>query len=326
MNLKLMPRKNKERELIEVFQNSGLNYKEALIYFTLMKSGQKGCMVRDLIHRLSIERTTIYSILRKLIKYGYIKKGGKSETIKKATIFIAIEPELYFSNLILKKESEINELKNIKQKYFRLFQSIYQNEVEYSYDELDSFIQPYFKPLLEKGWKVRSYYVKKKVPILNYTVYDCSLQSPKVKYIKVSAFHVFIFDYNIEKDENTLKYFINRLKRHFREEILYHTDLKKFLVEEDEIKIFGSIYPSFNLKINIEEIKNSRFFSTYFEDIVDFNNDKHKKSNNFRIEIISVLFPIKNKLFFLFSESRETLKEMVEPILKIEKKFIKNKS
>ena len=37
----------------------------------------------------------------------------------------------------------------------------HQDGIEYSYDELDSFIQPYFKLLLEKGWKIRSYYVKK---------------------------------------------------------------------------------------------------------------------------------------------------------------------
>ena len=65
-----MSEKIKEKELIEVLQNTGLNYKEALIYFTLMKLGPKGCMVRDLTHVLPIKRTTIYSILRKLIKHG----------------------------------------------------------------------------------------------------------------------------------------------------------------------------------------------------------------------------------------------------------------
>lgn len=318
-----MSEKNKEKELIEVLQNTGLNYKEALIYFTLMKSGSKGCMVRDLTHVLPIERTTVYSILRKLIKHGYVKGGSQSETTKKATFFIAKEPKVYFTNLILKKENELNKLQEVKKNYFELFQNIYQEGLEYSYDELDSFIQPYFKPLLEKGWKIISYYVKKKVPIFNYTVYDCALQSPKYKYLKMSGFHMFIFDYNIEEDENALQYFINKLKNHFKEEILYHSNLKNFLIGENKIKIFGNTYASFNMKINIEEIKNTKIFSAYFEDDTEFNNYKHNKANNIGISIISVLFPIKNKLFFLMSESQESLKEIVEPILKVEKIPIK---
>lgn len=316
----MMSGKNKEKELIEILQSTGLNYKEGLIYLTLMKSGQKGCMVRDLTHVLSIERTTIYSILRKLIKHGHVKEGGQSETTKKATIFIAIEPESYFSNLILKKVNELSILQEVKKNYSEVFQNIYQEGLEYSYDELDSFIQPYFKPLLEKYWKIKSYYVKKKVPIFNYTVYDCMLQSPKAKYLKMNAFHAFIFDYNIEEDENALKYFINRLKRHLKEEILYHSDLKDFLVEEDKIKIFGNICASFNLKINIEEIKNSGIFSTYFEDLEEYKKYILNETNDIGI---SIIFPIKNKLFFLWAESQEILKEMVKPILKIEKIPIK---
>jgi len=300
---------NKGKELITLLQKTGLNPNEAQIYFTLLKSGFEGCMVREIARLLPIERTTIYSILRKLIKHGYVKEGGLSKTAKKASIFIAEEPEAYFNSLILKKEKELKKLQEFREKYTNRFQKIYQEGFEYSYDEIDSFMQPYFKPLVEKGWKIKSYHVEKLI-VLDYTIYHSILQCPNAKYVNMNGYHVFAFNYNIEEDENALNYFTDKLKKSLLNELLYLSNIKDFLVEDSNIKIFGDLYPSFNIRINIKEIKNLDISYTYFKESKDYKSDDITD-----IMGISIIFPIKNKLFFLLAESQEILEEMVEPVL-----------
>ncbi len=300
--------KNTEKDLIKVLQKTGLNHSEALIYFSLLKTGSKGAMVRDLVRLISIDRTTIYSILRKLIKLGHVKEGGQSTTSKKASIFIAEEPEAYFSNLILAKQNELNKYMEYSEKYSKRFQKIFQDGFEYSYDQLDSFIQPYFKPLLKKGWKIKSYHIEK-FPFLDYTVYHCLVQCPNAKYVNMNGYRLFTFDYNIEDDKNALNFFIDKFKKRLLNDLLYLTNLTDFLVEDSKIKIFGNLYPSFIIRINIKELKDSNIFYTYFREPKD-------KINATEIMGISIILPIENKLFYLLAESQEILKEMVEPILR----------
>ncbi|GAH36275.1 unnamed protein product [marine sediment metagenome] len=214
---------SKENAFINSLQKMALNYEEALIYFNLIKHGQTGTIVRKLNEVLfSIERTTIYSILRRLIEKGCVKEGYPSEDHKKIKTFIAIEPIKYFNKIFLKKKRDLEELQEIRLKILNNLQDIYKRGLEVSYDDLDPFIKPYFKPLLKKGWKVKTQKITKGINLLGGDFYyEYQLQVPKKLYknINILGFSVSIFDSDIQNDDITLKFFINQLKK-IIEEIL----------------------------------------------------------------------------------------------------------
>lgn len=84
---------------------------EAQIYFTLLKYGKKGTVVRKLREELpDIERTTIYSILKRLIE----KNCVKSDESKKLKTFIAVNPTKFFKTIYLKKKRNLKNFKNLR--------------------------------------------------------------------------------------------------------------------------------------------------------------------------------------------------------------------
>ncbi|MFX0070675.1 MAG: helix-turn-helix domain-containing protein [Candidatus Hermodarchaeota archaeon] len=312
----MMKEKNKEKGYIEILKKTGLNEKEALIYLTLLKSGPKGNIVKDLNHFLTIERTTIYSVLRKLIELGYVKEAEASKSSNKATTFIAIEPSKFFEKLIVEKQKELNEFQNLKKKYLDQLQFVYQNGIIYEYKDLDPFIQPYIKPLLDMGWKIVSYYKKREMPAFNYLVYDCMLLAPNAKIIKVNSFHIFVFDYNIQEDKNALRFFINGIKKITKEIVLTNTDLKDVELLEDEIIVFGNRYPSIKININPQDLK---LLGDYFLGLLEeVKENSENESEEFNDVFKSVILPLKNKIFFLWAESIEFLEEMAASIFDIE--------
>ncbi len=338
-----MPGITKEEEFIQALEKSGLNYNESSVYFALIKLGQKGATVFDLDHHFTpfLKRTTIYSILRKLIKLGCVREGDQSKETKKVTLFIANKPEEYFDKIISEKEKEIDKLQKLKEKYSDFFNIIYQEGMEYTLDEVDDLIQPYLKPLVEKGWKITSYLVKKEVPLFEYTVYECMLYSPKSKFLKENSFHLFLFENDIENDTTSLQFFIKGLKNKTHEVVSYFSDIQEYKLEDKKMKFFNKTYPGFNLKVKLEDLKNSKFFDEVIKGIRSYwkkrdigghlaKESKHLQESieinekeillNDSLDIWkAVIIPIKNKLFFLWAESYDILKEMVEPIFIIEK-------
>ena len=80
-----------ENLLIDALQKMDLNYEEAQIYFTLLKYGKSGTIVRKLREELSyIERTTIYSILRRLIEKGCVHEEKSSNESKRLEIITGL--------------------------------------------------------------------------------------------------------------------------------------------------------------------------------------------------------------------------------------------
>ena len=338
-----MPSVNKEEEFIRALEKSGLNYNEALVYFSLIKLGQKGATVYDLDHHFTpfLKRTTIYSILRKLIELGCVSEGKQKQGSRKVRLFIANKPEEFYDKIILEKEAELDILKDLKEKFLDYFNIIYQEGMEYLLEELDDFIQPYLRPLVEKGWKITSYLIKKEVPLFEYTVYDCMLKSPNAKYLKENSFHLFLFDDNIEKDITSLQFFIKGLKSKTHEIVSYFSDIKEYILEDKKFEFYNKTYPGFNLTVKLEDLKNSKFFDEVINGIRSYwkkgdigehlattSKDYQEQNSNHKKELITedsldiwkaVIIPIQNKLFFLWAESYEILKEMVEPIFIIEK-------
>lgn len=302
-----------DKKFINVLEELGFNENEALIYFTLLKEGNRGATVNELTHEVHdvFNRTTIYSIINKLIRLGCVEDTGPSKGARKATKFRAIKASEYFDKLILDKQNEVKKIIDLKEKFSDYLDVIYQNGMEYSIDELDPEIQVYLKPLVEKGWKIKSYLVKKDVPPFDYDVYDCMLYSPDAKVMLENSFHLFRFKHEIENDKNTLELFIHALKMKTEEIIGYYSDLSDYYFEESKLTFFGRNLPALVLKVKVEDILNSEYFSGQNEML---NTFRSLKSTDY-VEIWkSITFPIKKDIYFLWAESYKILQEMVETI------------
>ena len=234
--------KDKKDRFLQILKQTGLNHNEATIYFELIKHGIKGTTAYDLDrHFPEIKRTTIYSILRKLISLGCIQESTSSESSHKATIFTAIEPKEYFDRIISKKQEELDFFIDLKENNVEFFNIVYSSGLEYTIDEIDKFIQPYLKPLINNKWIISSYYVKEDVPVfgyslfdtmsnpLMYTVYDIMLNPPEFKLLKENSFHLFKFNFDIESDKKAYNFFIESLKEQTNQIISFFIDIKEFI-------------------------------------------------------------------------------------------------
>ncbi len=303
----------KENEFIELLENIGLTRNQALVYFALIKAGLKGSIVRELDHALEIKRTNIYPILSDLTQIGCVKESGRAEKSKNATIYIALDPVQFLDHLIQKKHAEIENLLQVKKTHSKSLQTIFKKGIEVKLDEIDSKLKDYFKPLIDSGWWIQSYIERKELAMFNYQVYDCLLHAPHARFLKDCSFHLFIFDYDIEKDNNALEFFKQGLKRKTKEMKSYFFDIKQFQLADDKLNIFEKQLHCFKMRVKIKDLENSE----YFTEILGEFKDNERKDQYYEIGK-AVILPIKEKIFYLWAESEEILKEMIEPILKIE--------
>ena len=303
----------KEKELIELLKDIGFSRNQALVYLALLKAGMKGSIVRELDHALDIKRTNIYPILSDLIEIGCIKEGGQAEKSKNATIFIAIDPVKFLDHLIQRKKIEIANLQQIKETHSKFLQTIFKKGIEVNLEDIDSKLIFYFKPLLDRGWWIQSYIERKELAMFNYQAYDCLLHAPHARVLKDCSFHLFIFDYDIEQDFNALEFFKQGLKRKTKEMKSYFFDIKQFQLADDKLNIFEKQLHCFNMRIKIKDLENS----DYFTEIIGEFKEYERKNQYYEIGK-AVILPIKEKIFYLWAESEEILKEMINPILKIE--------
>jgi len=301
----------KERFYIQTIKESGLSLNEAKVYFAMVKYGEKGCIVKELDHELPIKRTNIYSVLKRLVQLGCAQEAGQAEKSKNATIFKAINPRDFINQLIEEKNLELKRLENIKKYYINDLQSVYQEGMEIAFDEISPIIQPYFNPLLQKGWKIKSYIVRKGTPMFDYEVYDCMLHAPQSKYIKDNSFHLFIFDYDIERDENALSFFINNLKKKTREIKSFFFDIKEINLIDDIMILSNQKYTIFKMEVKVSQLKDSVYFKSISSELEYMRNGEYFEIGK------ALIIPINNKLFYLWAESDEILKEMARPIFLI---------
>lgn len=303
----------KEKEIVELLKDIGLTRNQAQVYLTLIKAGMKGSIVRELDHALDIKRTNIYPILSDLIELGCVREGGYAEKSKNATIFIALDPVEFINNLIQKKHAEIENLIQIKKTHSKPLQSIFKRGIEVKLEEINSTLRDYFKPLLNSGWWIQSYIERTELAMFNYQVYDCLLRAPRARFLKDCSFHLFIFDYDIEQDNNALEFFKQGLKRKTKEMKSYFFDIKQFQLDDDKLTIFEKHLHCFKMRVKIKDLENSE----YFTEILGEFKGNGRKNQYYEIGK-AVILPIKEKIFYLWAESEVILKEMIEPILKIE--------
>ena len=302
----------REENFVELLENIGLTHNQSLIYFTLIKAGKSGSIVRELDHATDINRTNIYPILHELIDLGGIVEGGYAEKSKNAAIYIAAEPINFISHLIQKKRDELNHLQEFKKINAKSLQTIFQEGIEITLDEIDPILRDYFKPLIMSGWKIHSYVKRKDIPMFDYEVYDCMLYAPHANILRDCSFHLFTFGYDIQNDKNALEFFSQSLKRKTKEMKSYFFDIKQIQLLDEKVEFFNNTFPSYKMQIKISDLKNSKYFSEELKEDINVN-----KSLFFEIGK-AVIMPIKNKLFYLWAESNQILSEIIEPIIKIE--------
>jgi len=282
-------------EFVKALQLTGLTSEEALIYFTLIQHGKKGTYVRDLIYHVPIKRTTIYSILNRIMEKECIRISEKSEAPKKAKIFVATSPTIFIDKILREKKKEVKELEEMRLNFVDKLEDVFLKSMEYSFEDIDDFLKPYFEPLIEKGWKVIEHVVERSKRNYMFEIYDCTLLVPNAKYVKDCGFIVIEFDNIIENDKNTLNFINGLLKKVGKEQVLTKgigvVDVK---IEDSQIEFYDNVYRSFKTEFLWP------------------NSDEYQELTK------SVVLPIKNKIFFLWAETYEIVKEMVDVIFNVE--------
>ncbi len=281
-----------EKKYIMGIENLNLSYEEAKIYFKLIKHGNNGSMARELNEEIpEIERTTIYSILKRLIDYGCVYEKERQESTK-VKIFYALRPDEFFNKTILKKERELSKIKKIKKEILFELDRIFNEGFEYSISQIEKEMKPYFIPLIKNGWKIIHKNVKKDIEIFGFKFYDYRLRIPSIKreiYDK-AGFILLLFDYDIENDDLSFNFYIKQLKRIL---IKIHESLEEYIeIVDNKKEFFGKIFPSLLIRF------------------------KKKENDECILESDSVIIPIQNKMFFIWSEVQ--LEEIIKIIIKIE--------
>jgi predicted DNA-binding transcriptional regulator len=281
----------KNEDFIQYLEKTGLTHEEALVYYTLIQHGKKGTYIKDLTEHIPIKRTTIYSIVNRLHKKGFIRENSDYDGPKGAKVYAAISPELYINRIINEKKNELETLEKIKLDIIDKLETVYLESVEFSINEIDDFLKPYLRPLLEKGWKVIEHLVEKSQITHGFEAYDATLLVPDAKIVKDAGFMVFKYKREVEDDVNTLNYMFDMLSRKGKEEVLNKgigvVDIK---LKETKVEIKG------------EEFKGH---------LPDF---KFEHTEGYTQLTETVMIPVKDKIFFMWAENHTLILEMANAI------------
>ncbi|MFW9934558.1 MAG: helix-turn-helix domain-containing protein, partial [Candidatus Thorarchaeota archaeon] len=288
-----------DEELLETIEQFGFTREEALIYFALIKHGKNGAIVKDLVQETSVGRTTIYAILDRLIKTGAVIKRGPSNTAKKAELFAASEPARFFSDIIAEKKKKLSELEEQNLLHHDFYQRLYQQGIEFTFERLDTFIQPYLKTLiLEEGWTVISQIVEKGMQTFGCDVFAYELQTSEIvsdedDHRSRAYLIIYVFDYDIETNETSRKFFIELARRKTRDNIRSRSQLTDVKLKDGNIALFGRTWPAFLVSAKVDQ-------------------------NYVDIGQIPIL-PLRNKLIFLSTGAPKFLKDLAQVVYEVEK-------
>ena len=123
--------KTLEELIITTLHSMGLNNEESLVYKTLLKYSHRGATVRKIKAVLPIERTTIYSILRRLKKKGFILEKETFKTSKMAKLFVCLEPLKLYNQLLIKKKEEYDNFKALRNQIVNSLEKVYLEMMRY---------------------------------------------------------------------------------------------------------------------------------------------------------------------------------------------------
>ena len=293
-----------ENEKIIALQEGGLNKEESLVYLVLMKYGEKGATVRKINSELyEIGRTSIYSILQKLINKEFVIEKITSETPKKAKLFIALEPKKFFIQTLAQKKEQLKNFEKKEQIFMEDFQNLYESEGGYTIDKIDPFIQPFIQPLIEKKWKISKQIVEKSLNLFGYDLYQYHIDPPETTSLKgYSGFNAYVFDHVIALNQALmfqhfdveLKFILMQIKRSIINRFSNEFRIANIKINESEISLYGRKFPSLIVEIKSENMK--------------------KYSEAFK----SVILTIENKVFFIWAVKPNAVEEMLKSIIQVE--------
>jgi len=275
-----MTDENSENIFIKNLQKLDLDEDEAMIYFTLLKKGKSGTIARKLNEDIfSIDRTRIYSILKKLIEKGCVKKGPSSKDARKPKKFIAIEPKQYFELIMDKTQSKLDELDEFKETILINLNNIFENANEISRDNLEPFIIPYFTQLIKQGWKVVDQNIKKGLNLLGGEImYEYHLTPPLEyqNFLKLMGLIACVYDTKVDLEPGVIKFVVGQIKNIIKD--THSPDFDKLTITEMTSNLEG--IEVFSLNIIGQEKK--------FKKTIKFGE--------------TLIIPINNKIFFIWEE------------------------
>ncbi|MFX1275338.1 MAG: helix-turn-helix domain-containing protein [Promethearchaeota archaeon] len=319
-----MESETQDDKIISALMKTGLNYEESLVYKSLINYGYKGTTVRKLNNALPIERTTIYSILKRLVEKGYVLELKSSETSNKVKSFISLEPSKFFEQILLKKIEDLKKFEEQRLIFTETMQDLYLKKRFITFENLDKFIRPYLEPLLKKKWEVYSQVVEKTFGV---NIYEYQINSPSAtRTIPYCVFNVYDFSDSFmknfslsEKFELDLSYLSDKLiledlLNDANTNFIFYFYLKRInkRIKRDDLLNKYNMLDNFRIREIKEKLLGKHYPSLKFEAIP-------KKGTNYYELMNIVLIPLNNKLFSLWAESIDLMKAMYECILKIEK-------
>ena len=270
-----MEEHNIKSEIAEKYKDDivtfGLLEDEAIVYLSLLKRGSRGEVVGRIKNELEIGRTTIYAIMERLSAKGWVNAEEISENPKRIK-YIAKSPYSVFNEKIEKKEKELKLLEEYSLYIGDNLEQVYQGAKKLTIDTIHPGGYKYLKPLVEKGWKIKSEVIEYSDPAERLTL-DYELKGHK-GFPKDCGLIIFNFNRNIEKDENL----INEAIRVFKFKTEYE-------IRNDKIPGFEDV-----------NLKDTRFHDYPGLDV--FIKVKYKKKQ--WLVGKEVVLPIQNKIFLLF--------------------------
>ncbi len=289
--------KEEEKEFVTIIAESFLDYEEAQVYFTLVKQGTKGTIVKELTEELSpLKRTTIYSILNRLIEKECVKEGGRSNTTKRAKLFVAIKPSKVLRAFLIREKRKLKKLEEIELMYSDRLDNVYNKGIQLTQEDLHPFISSYLRPLIKNNWKVLSQNYFEGKETYGYDVFDYELKTPsRHLFLKGGGMVVFVFDRKIEQDKSTIEFSMTQLKRKGKADIMRDGTFKEINMKDGFTEICGHTFPAIILE------------------------GMFKRKKSFEQVGQTIVIPIKNKIFFVWSEDGKYEKEIVRTVLDNEK-------
>ena len=203
-------------EEIQALTLFGLTVEEATVYASLLKRGNTGEVVGNIKKELPIGRTTIYAILERLCEKNWAIPQIISDEPKRVK-YIAKSPIKTLNHVIKEKENYLNQLKDKSLFIGDFLDKIYQGSKSLTIDTIHVGGYKYLKPLIEKGWKIKSEVIEHD-EIQERLTLDYELKGSKGS-PKDCGLIIFYFQHDIEKEQGLIEEALNILKKKSEYEI-----------------------------------------------------------------------------------------------------------
>jgi sugar-specific transcriptional regulator TrmB len=314
-----------EADVVAALEQFGLTPEEALVYFALMQSGPPGTIVKDLDATLPIERTTFYSIIKRLARKGCVTAGDHAPRGKHARLFIATNPADFLHAAIDAKDRELQQLRDLQEQYEDVLLRFYHRSVSFSRDDVAPVALQYVDSLLDAQWRITSYEGKARASPLDYYrfIYHLFLEPPRHAFYPEVGVVLFVFDEPVQDDPLAFPFLLQTLKKRNREEILNAQiftrssggKLLKFTdveVTNTTHAIHGHPYLGFQYTFLLDpQVTRADLEATPLIDCVE--NLQVLPGGQIRLDYSkSAIIPDGNNLLYLWAETIDLLVEMVD--------------